>query len=68
MINEWEEKQKNKKVKAKFVWNRTDFDKLQPNQYDHVFGLFNWDHLNFDIDRIENKIDEPSNFENFNFV
>ena len=46
-------------LQHKFLWNKTDFLNLRPYEYDHILGLFNWDHMDYDIDREENK-EEPS--------
>ena len=38
LIEEWNKKMEDKKLKHKFLWNKADFDSLRPNQYDHVLG------------------------------
>jgi alkaline phosphatase len=42
-----------KKLKHKFLWNLTDFYSLKANEYDHILGLFAYNHLDFEIDRVE---------------
>lgn len=43
-----------------FVANGTDFAKVDPNKTQKLLGLFNSSHLNYDLDRVNKKIDEPS--------
>lgn len=50
---------RNQNLNAKFIWNKTDFMKLKPYEYDHVLGLLNFDHMQFEIDRKESN-DEPT--------
>jgi alkaline phosphatase len=40
LIEEWNKKLEEKKLKHKFLWNKADFDALRPNQYDHILGSF----------------------------
>ena len=40
LINEWNTYMENKQLKHKYLWNKTDFDSLKPNEYEHVLGLF----------------------------
>lgn len=35
----------------KYVWNKAEFDKLQPGEYDRILGILGWDHLEFNIDK-----------------
>jgi alkaline phosphatase len=51
LIEEWQTKMQSKNKKYKFVWNRTEFDALKPNQYDHVLALLNYDHMEFETER-----------------
>ena len=59
LIDEWTDKMRRQNLQHKFLWNKTDFLNLRPYEYDHILGLFNWDHMDYDIDREENK-EEPS--------
>lgn len=43
-----------------FVANGTDFAKIDPSKTQKLLGLFNSSHLNYDLDRVNKKIDEPS--------
>lgn len=59
LIDEWAESMRAMNKKHKFVWNRTDFDGLRPYTYDHILGLFNFDHMEYELER-RVKQDEPS--------
>jgi alkaline phosphatase len=43
-----------------FVWNKDQFDKLDPNNVDHVLGLFEMSHMEYEYDRQKDKAGEPS--------
>ncbi|MGD9509834.1 MAG: alkaline phosphatase [Geminicoccaceae bacterium] len=43
-----------------FVWNQEQFDQLDPANVDHVLGLFEMSHMEFDYDRPKDKAGEPS--------
>ncbi|HEX2527573.1 MAG TPA: alkaline phosphatase [Geminicoccus sp.] len=43
-----------------FVWNKEQFDKLDPDNVDHVLGLFEMSHMEYDYDRPKDKAGEPS--------
>ena len=43
-----------------FVWNKEQFDKLYPNSVDHVLGLFEMSHMEYEHDRPKDKGGEPS--------
>ncbi|RNA41849.1 alkaline tissue-nonspecific isozyme [Brachionus plicatilis] len=61
LIEEWQTKMEKQMLKHKFLWNISDFHDLKPNQYMHILGLLNYDHMDYETDRI-NKIpvEEPS--------
>jgi alkaline phosphatase len=55
LIQEWL-----KQSKAAFVWNKAQFDAVDPAKVDHLLGLFDRDHLKFEADRLADKGGEPS--------
>jgi alkaline phosphatase len=59
LIHDWDEKMKQKNKKHKFVWNRSDFESLKPNQHDHILALLSYDHMQFETERVINQT-EPS--------
>jgi len=40
LIQEWQQKMVAQKKTHKYVTNLTDFRNLQPNQYEHLLGIF----------------------------
>ncbi len=60
LIDEWGARMSSKKLRHKFLWNLTDFNELRPNQHDHILGLFSFDHMSYELDRVEREIKEPS--------
>ncbi len=58
LINDWTSKMERDKKKYKFLWNADDLRNLDVNAYDHVLGLFSYDHLQFEL--LRNKDKEPS--------
>ena len=43
-----------------YVWNKEQFDAIDPNNVDHVLGLFEISHMEYDHDRPKDKAGEPS--------
>ena len=46
--------------KSAYVWNRADFEALSPEATDHVLGLFEWDHMQWEADRENDLGGEPT--------
>lgn len=54
---EWTTKHSN----ARYVWNKADFDAIDPNTTDHLLGLFEPSHVHYEADRLaHDKAGEPS--------
>ncbi|MEI6145220.1 MAG: alkaline phosphatase [Methylococcales bacterium] len=50
-----------KKTNSKYVWNKADFDAIDPNSTDHLLGLFEPSHVHYEADRLtHDKSGEPS--------
>lgn len=60
LINDWQEKQRQKGRKYKYVWNQTEFDSVDPQETDFLLGLFNPSHMEYEIDRADDTAGEPS--------
>ncbi len=45
---------------AAYVWNKAQFEAIDPNQVDHLLGLFNRSHMEYEYDRPEDIGGEPS--------
>ncbi|WP_028772635.1 alkaline phosphatase [Shewanella waksmanii] len=45
---------------AAYVWNKTDFDAIDVDSTDHLLGLFNSSHMEYEADRADDVAGEPS--------
>ena len=43
-----------------YVWNKEQFDQIDPANVDHLLGLFEMSHMEYDYDRPKDKAGEPS--------
>ncbi|HLM59695.1 MAG TPA: alkaline phosphatase, partial [Pyrinomonadaceae bacterium] len=53
---EWTTKYKN----SDYVWNKQQFDAIDPKKTKHLLGLFETSHLKYEFDRKNDKAGEPS--------
>lgn len=56
LIQEWVAKHPN----SQYVWNQTGFDQIDVNKVDHAIGLFEYSHMQYEVDRGEDDAGEPS--------
>lgn len=56
LIKEWVDKHSN----SQYVWNKTAFDQIDVAQVDHVMGLFEPGHMQYEVDRLNDTAGEPS--------
>lgn len=57
LTKEWMSKHGN----AQYVWNKAQFDAIDPNATDHLLGLFEPSHVHYEADRVaHDKAGEPS--------
>lgn len=56
LAEEWVQKYPN----AQWVWNKKQFDKIDAATTDHLLGLFNRSHMQYEADRNEDRGGEPS--------
>jgi alkaline phosphatase len=57
LTKEWSERYEN----SAYVWNQAQFDAIDPNKTDHLLGLFNRSHMQYDADRLKkDRGGEPS--------
>ncbi len=56
LTKEWTAKYKD----SAYVWNKKDFDRIDPKKTKHLLGLFEMSHLRYDYDRPKDKAGEPS--------
>lgn len=46
--------------RAAYVWNQTQFDAIEPERTDHLLGLFDYSHMEYEHDRPADTGGEPS--------
>jgi alkaline phosphatase len=56
LVQEWLKNYSN----SAYVWNRSEFESINPQTTDHLLGLFNGDHMQYEADRSEDPGGEPS--------
>ena len=56
LIQEWQQKYPN----SAYIWNQDQFDTINPDATDHLLGLFNSDHMQYETDRPADPGGEPS--------
>ena len=56
LVKEWQAKYND----AAYVWNKTEFDAIDPAKTGHLFGLFERSHMQYEADRAKDKGGEPS--------
>ncbi|XP_020627403.1 alkaline phosphatase-like isoform X1 [Orbicella faveolata] len=56
LLQEWVAKYPN----SEYVWNKTSFDQIDEEKVDHVIGLFEYSHMQYEVYRAEDTAGEPS--------
>ena len=56
LVKEWQAKYND----AAYVWNKAEFDAVDPAKTGHLFGLFERSHMQYETDRAKDKGGEPS--------
>ncbi len=56
LTDEWKSKYEN----SAYVWNKSQFDAIDPKKTDHLLGLFEPSHMHFEHDRKKDRAGEPS--------
>ena len=56
LISEWTQRFDN----SAYVWNKTQFSNIHPQKVDHLLGLFDPSHMEFELDRSRDAAGEPS--------
>ncbi|HEY5776860.1 MAG TPA: alkaline phosphatase [Xanthomonadales bacterium] len=56
LTREWVQKYPN----SAYIWNLQQFDAIDPETTNHLLGLFESDHMNYEADRAEDSAGEPS--------
>lgn len=56
LVKEWQAKYND----GAYVWNKAEFDAIDPAKTGHLFGLFDRSHMQYETDRAKDKGGEPS--------
>ncbi|XP_069116101.1 alkaline phosphatase-like isoform X1 [Argopecten irradians] len=56
----WQDEKDGDNMSAKYVWNKAQFDAINPDNTDYILGLFEPDHMQFELDRDHGPEGEPS--------
>jgi alkaline phosphatase len=56
LVKEWQAKYND----GAYVWNKAEFDAIDPSKTGHLFGLFERSHMQYETDRAKDKAGEPS--------
>lgn len=56
LIKDWQAKYND----GAYVWNKAEFDAIDPAKTGHLFGLFDRSHMQYETDRAKDKGGEPS--------
>jgi len=57
LIEKWKINMKNLNKKAEYVWDKNQFDNVDPSKIDHLWGMFEPGDMEYEVDR---KANEPS--------
>ncbi|GFT13500.1 alkaline phosphatase, tissue-nonspecific isozyme [Nephila pilipes] len=60
LIVDWMKDKKNRHLAYQYVSTKEDFDRLDPNKTDYLLGLFNYQHMAYEVDRDSGPEGEPS--------
>ncbi|KAJ8320704.1 hypothetical protein KUTeg_002291, partial [Tegillarca granosa] len=60
LIEVWKKDKQDRNVTSEYVWNKKQFEDLNPETTDFALGLFGAGHLQYDVDRDQGPQGEPS--------
>nr|XP_022913120.1 alkaline phosphatase-like isoform X2 [Onthophagus taurus] len=60
LIDDWLRDKRRRQLKAEYVWNKGQLDKINPNEVDYLLGLFAYSHMDFEADRDPGAQGDPS--------
>ncbi|XP_023712942.1 alkaline phosphatase [Cryptotermes secundus] len=60
LIADWLREKKRRGLRAEYVWNRAEMERVDPRRVDHLLGLFAYSHLDFEADRDTGPNGDPS--------
>lgn len=53
LVEMWKNKMASEKKKASFVWKKDEFDQVNPENTDYLFGLFDTSHMKYGLNRAQ---------------
>ncbi|XP_060068552.1 alkaline phosphatase, tissue-nonspecific isozyme-like [Ylistrum balloti] len=56
----WKDDKDRRKLSAEYVWNKSQFDSVDPRNTDYILGLFEAGHMQYELDRDNGTDGEPS--------
>lgn len=60
LVEDWQRLHAEMNHRYSYVWNQTGFDAVDPQNTDYLLGLFNNNHMNYEVDRAGDQGKEPS--------
>lgn len=60
LTKDWDADKKARKLTSRYVFNKSQFDAIDPSTTDYVLGLFEVSHMQYELERNNNSNGEPS--------
>ncbi|XP_071453344.1 alkaline phosphatase, tissue-nonspecific isozyme-like, partial [Hetaerina americana] len=60
LVDDWLRDKKRRGVRGHYVWNKGQFDAINPKHVDQLLGLFSYSHMDFEADRDKSDEGDPS--------
>ncbi|XP_066983168.1 alkaline phosphatase-like [Macrobrachium rosenbergii] len=60
LLDAWVHDKKTRNLNAEYVWNKAQFDNVDPRYTDYLLGIFGYSHLDFEADRNKGPDGDPS--------
>ncbi|XP_047496148.1 alkaline phosphatase, tissue-nonspecific isozyme-like isoform X2 [Penaeus chinensis] len=60
LLDAWVHDKKTRDLHAEYVWNKAQFDSVDPRYTDYLLGIFGYSHLDFEVDRNKGPTGDPS--------
>ncbi|ROT76350.1 Alkaline phosphatase, tissue-nonspecific isozyme [Penaeus vannamei] len=60
LLDAWVHDKKTRDLHAEYVWNKAQFDGVDPRYTDYLLGIFGYSHLDFEVDRNKGPTGDPS--------
>ncbi|XP_071446825.1 alkaline phosphatase-like [Hetaerina americana] len=60
LVEEWLRDKRGRGLRGHYVWNKGQFEAVNPKYIDHLLGLFAYSHMDFEADRDKSAEGDPS--------